>query len=86
MRLISVMYSCIQFLWILTISLSTGSARLALLMYADANGLVRSPSVYMDWSNIQAATMGVDLYCVDGQKAGGVWIVSGKCCFTFSST
>ena len=56
---------------------STESARLALLMYADAEGRVPSPAVDMTWRNIHAAAITVDGYCVGGRRAGGVWIIVG---------
>jgi len=64
---------------LLTASWNSGSARLALLMYADAGGQVHLSKTYMEWRTVQSATMAIDLCCVEGQKSGGVWIVNGMC-------
>lgn len=54
------------------------TARIALLMYADADGRVKTPVVSMDWATIRSATLTVEAKCLGGQHSGGVWIVSGK--------
>ena len=53
------------------------SARLALLMYADAGGRVRWPSVYMDWRAVEDAADTINISCMGGQRSGGVWIIQG---------
>lgn len=53
------------------------SARLALLMYADANGQVKSPSISLDWKTVHQSALTVDFYCVRGRHSGGVWIING---------
>lgn len=53
------------------------SARLALLMYANAAGQVSTPSLNMDWKTIHTSASVVGTYCVSGQHSGGVWIISG---------
>lgn len=53
------------------------TARLALLMYADAYGMIQRPVLTMDWTTIQSATVTVQSHCVDGLQSGGVWVVSG---------
>lgn len=53
------------------------SARLALLMYANANGQVKSPSISLDWKTVHQSALTVDFYCVRGKHSGGVWIING---------
>lgn len=58
-------------------SMYSETTRVALLMYADANGKVKTPVVSMDWATIRSATLTVEAKCLGGQHSGGVWIVSG---------
>lgn len=59
--------------------MQAGSARIAVLFYANAAGEVPLPSINANWRIVQAATAGVVQYCVRSQQGvGGVWIISGN--------
>ena len=60
------------------------SARLALLMYAEKNGNVRSPTVVSEWSTVHSAALMALSICVEGQRAGGVWVIRGTSFSAFS--